>query len=81
MRECMTFKGTVHQKMKMLSSLSKHQVVPNMYEFLSSVTKTYILKSVGNQMYERLLSPLNKKVTAMFCLAIVTELHYTSVQL
>ncbi len=45
-----TFKGTVHPKMKNLSSFSHPQVVPNP-EFLSSAehTKEDILKNVGNQ--------------------------------
>jgi len=30
-------KGTVHPKMKIVSSFTHHHVVPNLYEFLSSV--------------------------------------------
>jgi len=32
----MTFKGFVHPKIKILSTFSHPQVVPNLYEFLSS---------------------------------------------
>jgi len=45
------FKGIVHPKMKMLSSLTHPQVVTNLYKFLSSFEhkKKDILKNVGNQ--------------------------------
>jgi len=42
-----TFKGIVHPKMKMLSSLTYPHVVPNLHEFLFS--KEDILKNVGNK--------------------------------
>ncbi len=44
-------KGIVHPKMKILSSFTHPQVVPNLYEFLCSAehTKEDILKKVCNQ--------------------------------
>ncbi len=45
-----SIKGTVHPKMKILSSFTHPQVVPNLYEFfLLPNTKEDILKKVCNQ--------------------------------
>ncbi len=44
------FKGIVHPKLKMLSSITHLHVVPNLYKFLSDVKhKEYILKAADNQ--------------------------------
>ncbi len=46
------FKGIVYPKMKILSSFTHPQVVPNLYEFISAVdNKRRILKNVGNQSF------------------------------
>ncbi len=43
-------KGIVHPKMKILSSFTHPQVVPNLYECLCSAEhKEDILKNVGNK--------------------------------
>ncbi len=43
-------KRTVYPKLKIMSSVNHPQVVPNLYEFLSSVEHTQKkLKNVGNQ--------------------------------
>ncbi len=89
LRECMMFKGTVHQKMKIVSYLTKHQVVPNLYEFLSSIKhkRRYFEEfgepAVGPHCMEACFHHWIKikKVTATFCLTILTELHYTNLQL
>ncbi len=44
-----TLKGIVHPKMKILSSFTHSQVVPNMYLFVLLNTKEDILKKVCNQ--------------------------------
>ncbi len=45
----MLVKGIVHPKMKILSSFTHPQVVPNLYEFVLPNTKEDILKKVWKQ--------------------------------